>query len=329
MYLARTNIRNQTHYYIRDTYLDGFCLKSRDIFYLGTDPSRYIIYSNGHGFYFDEVIEETLAQFGLHPDQNELEHIFWDFLDPEIKRVITGFQRPFSKPETVSPKPCPPVHVFDKRRIHYLKFAQMDQRNLNKIPLKLFRALHGKSRDEIEQYFWVQERVLSLNELKTYVYTIFDLKCFFLEGAAGQRPQDLSQNKMDQFFIEAVCRLNDDKEFWVGMALSDMLNEYLLRYVIMYFDYEFPHYSPFQNNLQDFMNRHRTFLPPKKVRLNMKEASRLFETSWDRLKQMDLKSFNRLYRKMALKHHPDQGGSQEKFVKLAKYYEGLLRKKER
>ena len=329
MYLARTKIKNQIHYYIRDTYQDGPHLKNRDVFDLGTDPSRYIIYSSGHGYYFDEVIEDTLEQFGLYPDQNELERIFWDFLDPEIKRVISGFQRSSNRAKATSQNTDPPVHLFDKRRIHYLKFAEMDQRNLNRLPRKLFKVLHGKSRDEIEQYFWVQERILQPNEIKTYVYTIFDLQRFFIELIATQRPKALNQTQTDEFFIDAVCTLNDDETFWSGMALFDRLGEYLVKYVIMYFDYGFPRVSPFQNYLYDFMNRHRSYLPPKKVRLKMEEAARLFETSWEKLKEMDINSFNRLYRKMALKHHPDQGGNKETFVKLATYYQGLLDKKMR
>jgi len=329
MYLARIKIKDQTHYYIRDTYQDGPYLKSRDVFDLGTDPFKYIIYLGGHSYYYDEVIEDTLSQFGLHPDQDELDRIFWEFLNPEIKRVIRGFQRSSKKSKSDSLETYPPIHIFDKRRIHYLKFAQMDQRNLSKMPLKLFKVLHGKSRDEIEQYFLVQERILQPNELGTYVYTIFDLQRFFPEVIATQRPQDLNQTKMDEFFIDAVCRLNDDKKFWACMEMSDGLKDYLVKYVIMYFDNEFPRHSPFQNYLYEFMNRHRTYLPPKKVRLNMEEASRLFETSWEKLKQMDLKSFNRLYRKMVLKHHPDKGGNHETFVKLTKYYQGLLQKKMR
>lgn len=329
MYLARRKIKNQIHYYIRDTYQDGPYLKSRDVFDLGTDPSRYIIYSSGHGYYFDEVIEDTLEQFGLYPDQNELEHIFWDFLDPEIKRVIIGFQRPFSRPKATAQDTETPVHLFDKRRIHYLKFGEMDQRSLHRLPRKMFKVLYEKSRDEIEQYFWVQERILQPNEIKAYVYTIFDLQRFFIERMAAQRPQDLNQAKMDQFFIDEVCALNADEAFWAGMGISDRLGEYLVKYVIMYFDYGFPRVSPWQSYLYDFMNRHRSYLPPKKVRLNMEEAARLFETRWEKLKEMDVDSFSRLYRKMALKHHPDQGGNQETFVKLAKYYQGLIYKKKR
>jgi hypothetical protein len=327
MYLARMKIKDQTHYYIRETYPDGTCLKCRDVFHLGTDPSKHIIYLDAHGYYYDEAIEETLAQFGLYPDQDELDHIFWDFLDPEIKRVIRGFQRSFDNAKTDLSEPHPQVHMFDKRRIHYLRFAQMDQRNLGKMPLKVFNVLHGKSRDEIEQYFLGQERILRPNELRIYVYTIFDLQRFFLELIATQRPDDLNQIKMDEFFVDAVCRLNDDKKFWAGMETSDRLQDYLIKYVIMYFDNEFPRRSLFQDYLRDFMNRHRTYLPPKKVRVNMEEAARLFETSREKLKQMDLKCFNRLYRKMALKHHPDKGGDHETFVKFTKYYHGLLRKK--
>jgi hypothetical protein len=329
MYLARRKIKNQTHYYIRDTYREGPYLKSRDVFDLGKDPSVYVIYASGHGYYFDEVIEETLAQFGLYPDQDELEHVFWDFLDPEIKRVIIGFQRPVDKSRTTGQDTDSPLHLFDRRRIHYLKFGEMDQRNLNRLPSKLFQVLHGKSRDEIEQYFWVQERILQPNEIKGYVYTIFDLQRFFTEQTAAHRPQGLNQAKMDEFFIGEVCTLNNDETFWAGMEVSDRLSEYLIKYVIMYFDYVFPQVSPFQSYLYDFMNRHRSYVPAKKVRVNMAEAARLFETSWEKLKEMDIPSFSRLYRKMALKHHPDQGGSQETFVKLGKYYQGLLDKKKR
>jgi len=327
MYLARIRKKDQTHYYIRDTYHDGPYLKSRDVFDLGTDPSKHIIYLGAHGYYYDEAIEEALAQFELHPDQDELDHIFWDFLDPEIKRVIKGFHRSFDNSKTDPQETYPRVHIFDKRRIHYLRFAQMDQRSLSKMPPKLFHVLHGKSRDEIEQYFLVQERILQPNELRIYVYTIFDLQQFFSEFIAAQRPQDLNQTKMDEFFIDAVCRLNDDKNFWAGMEMSDRLQDYLVKYVIMCFDNEFPRPSLFRDYLHGFMNRHRTYLPPKKVRVNMEEAARLFETSWEKLKRMDLKCFNRLYRKMALRHHPDKGGDPETFVKLTKYYQGLLQKK--
>jgi hypothetical protein len=132
---------------------------------------------------------------------------------------------------------------------------------------------------------------------------------------------------MDAYFIQKICRLNDDTVFWSGMTASDALQPYLTKYAIMYFDYDFFASSPFQSYLNDFRNRHRQYRPPELVRKNMAEAAHLFETSWETLKKMDMKSFMRLYRKQALKHHPDKGGDQETFVKLTRLYEGILRKK--
>ena len=93
MYLARTTTERPTRFFIRETYQEGDLLKSRSVFDLGTDPSRYIVYPGGRGFYFDEKMEETLHDQGLNPTQDDLDHIFWEFLDPAIKRVINGFQR--------------------------------------------------------------------------------------------------------------------------------------------------------------------------------------------------------------------------------------------
>jgi len=326
MYLARKINNRQTHYYIRDTYQDGVCLKSRDVFDLGINPSRYIKYPGGNAYYFDETVEESLAKQGLHPTQDELDNIFWEFLDPEIKRVIKGFQRTSNKNTPDPPETNKTVHLFDKRRIHYLRFAHTDQRHLYKLPTKFFKALGDKSRDEIEQYFITQERILKSHELKTYVYTIFDLQQFFNQASA-QGPQGLNPAQMDDFFIDAVCRLNDDKSFWAGMELFDRLQEYLIKYVVMYFDYDFPGRSPFLDYLNDFRNRHRVHEPPKKVRIKIEDAARLFETSWEKLKQMDLRTFNQLYRRQALKHHPDQGGNKATFIQLTEIYKELLRKK--
>lgn len=124
-----------------------------------------------------------------------------------------------------------------------------------------------------------------------------------------------------------TCLIKADENFWAGWESWDWLQEYLVKYVIMYFDFEIPRHSPFQDYLNDFRNRHRTYTPPQKVRIKMEEAGRLFETGWEKLKKMDLRAFSRLYRKMAMKHHPDQGGDPETFMKLKEIYEGLVGKK--
>lgn len=329
LYLARKPMGNQTDYHIRETYADGNCLKSRDLFHLGTDPSRYIIYPGGKGYYFDEVVEETLREQGAKPNQDELDRIFWDFLDPEIQRVIRGFDKkkkqPFSGPNTGVQE----FHLFDRRRIHFLRFGSMDQRHIQRMPAKFFRTLRAKSRDEIEQHFMWEERILRPHELIRYLSTIFGFQRHLLYSRPDQTGGNAHQEKLDTLFMESVCALNRDDTFWTGMPRTDALQEYLRRYVVLYFDHAAWQAAPIPRYLHEFMNRHRSYRPPEKVRLSMAEASRLFETPWENLRQMDAGTFTRLYRKQALKFHPDQGGSQKTFVRLTKLYESLMKKKRR
>jgi len=329
MYLAQEWIKQQTHYYIRETFQEGSQSKSRILFDLGTDPAQYIIYPGGKGYYFDEVVEDTLREQGLTPTQDELDQIFWDFLDPEIQRVIQGFERKTEKQVSGSDEDAQDFHLFDKRRIHFLRFGSMDQQHIHRMPDKFFRALSAKSRDEIEQYFMREERIIHPRELTRYLSVIFGFQRHFLYSRPDQTGGYIQQEKVDTQFIESVCSLNKDDTFWAGMPGTDGLQAYLRRYVILYFDHAVQRVSPIPRYLHEFMNRHRTYRPPKKVRLNMAEASRLFETTWKNLRQMDSDAFTRLYRKQALKFHPDQGGSHKTFVKLTKLYENLMKRKDR
>lgn len=321
MYLARNINSNQTDYIIRESYRDGDSLKSRDLFYLGPDPSKYIIYPGGKSYYFDEVVEDVLIERGARPTQDELDQIFWEFLDPEIQRVIEGFERKIKAPLSGPDIANHVFHLFDKRRTHFLRFGSMDQKRLSHLPNKFFGALRNKSRDEIEQYFMREEGIIRPRELIRYLSVIFGFQQHLLDS----RP---NQEKVDTLFIESVCALNNDETFWAGMPGTELLQGYLRRYVIAYFDFATQWVAPIPRYLHEFMNRHRTHQPPKKVRLNMAEASRLFETTWKNLHQMDSDTFTKLYRRQALKFHPDQGGDQEAFVKLTKLYENLLKKKD-
>ena len=161
-------------------------MRSRDVFDLGTDPTQYIIYPGGKGYYFDEVLEETLRERGINPTQDELDSIFWDFLDPEIQRVIQGFEKKTKKslsgPDTV----VQDFHLFDRRRIHFLRFGSMDQQDIHRMPDKFFRALSAKSRDEIEQYFMREERIIRPRELIRYLFVIFGLQHHLLYSRPDQ-----------------------------------------------------------------------------------------------------------------------------------------------
>jgi len=331
MYLARKTIDHKTRYYIRASYAVGASFESRDLFDLGSDPSQHIIYPGGHGYYYDDIIEETLAEHGFVPSQEDLDKIFWEFLDPEIRRVVEGFDRTDHKSATrtcdFKADTVQAVHLFDKRRVLYLKSGQVNQHHIHRTSPRLFAACHDKSRDELEQAFLMQERILSFRERATYVYVIFDLQRFFTEPQVRKKSGRGNLKTLDEYFIEELCRLNDDLEFWMGMPSTDRLQEYLIRYAIMFFDFELPRRSPMQDAMWEFMNRHRRHRPPPKVQAKMEDAQRLFGVVWKELKTMNREALSRLYRQLALKYHPDCGGDPETFIALTALYEALMNRK--
>ena len=187
------------------------------------------------------AVEDGLLAAGVKPDPEALEDIFWPFVDFEIKRVVEPFrQRSKTSKQRAGLNPAQEarihaaVHVFDKRRAHYLKFGRMDQGNIGRMPGVLLKGLTGKSRDEVEQRFIAEEQRLTPNEQKEYVYVIFNLQRFFKEIVAQRFPQGLNQEKLDRFFLEDICRLNQAPEFWGRRQTREALHEYLVRYAIMF-----------------------------------------------------------------------------------------------
>jgi hypothetical protein len=334
LYLAQKNINGQNHYFIRESYPRGACVLSRDLVDLGPDPGRYILYPGGNSFYIDDTIENSLIDRGRQPDPDQLEDIFWRFVHPEIRRVLEAFRsrekrhqanRRKSRPQKIAQAG---IHIFDKRRIHFLRFGQMDQRNLARLPQKMFYGVSGKSRDEIEQMFMEMESELAVREYKSYAYVIFDLQHHFHESFARRNPQMLSQEKVDENFIEQVCRLNSDAKFWAGMPSGNNLGEYLIRYVLMYFDHDYAPASFVDEYLRQFINSRRQYRPPQKNRtVILKEASTVFGRTEEVLKNMTRKELSSLYRQKAQELHPDKGGEHDRFVELTEAYNELVRLK--
>lgn len=326
MYLARYYKRGRTHYVIRQSYADGNGLSSRNLFDLGHDPSQFITYVGGKGYYYSEQLTETLSQAGIDADDTQLDRLLFDFLDPEIQRVIVGFDRSRNRtaPSAITEKGSPfaAPHLFDRRRYHYLRFGQSDQRHIGRIPNHIFRPLYAKSRDELEQYFMAQEGRLRTHELSNYVSTIFELRRFIPDRETDAPLLE----QMDRHFVSRLCRLDTDEIFWAGIPTGYRLRDYLGRYAIVYFDLDPPHQSPWQAYVEDFINRHRAYRPPPKVRIKLEEAGRLFGMQWKVLKTLDKRSLTRLYRRLALKHHPDLGGDPELFRRLTDYYKILLKR---
>lgn len=334
MYLALKQIKGKTHYFIRESYRHAQQFLSRDLIALGPDPGRYIVYPGGNSFYIDTAIEEQLSNLGIDADQEVLEELFWRFLNPEIRRAVEPFRwradrsRKRQKSEEHAKSFNQPVHIFDQRRIHFLKFGQIDQRGIGRLPQTLLRVLHRKSRDEIEQVFLDMETVLPPREYKAYTYAIFNLQQFFFESFAETAPQMLNQSQVDDYFIKQVCALNGDSSYWAGMPAAAHLSEYLVRYVCMYFDHDFAPGNLLEDYIRNFINSRRAYRPPKPSgAADLKEASVLFGESNEALDRLNRTELARCYRRQALKLHPDQGGNHEIFVKLTEAYHRLLRTK--
>jgi hypothetical protein len=327
MYLARHRIDGKTHFIIRQSYPATGCFRSRDLFNLGTDPSRFIYYPGGNSYYYDACIEDALSQKGLNIQQDDLDPIFFEFLTPEIQRVITGFDRGFRHKANISqngePGKAPPIHDFDKRRFHYLRFGHSQQRNIHRVPEKVFRLLQNKSRDELEQYFLTEERRLRHHEKGLYLATIFRLAAFQPRADANQP----LFAQLDGYFMDRLCRLNRDNLFLAGEPEPKGLFEHLIRYVIIYFDFEPRYTNPDHIYINEFIRRHRRYRPMGKTKIKIKEIENLFGYEWKALKRMNRTKLTRLFRRLALKHHPDQGGDAETFRRLTQYYRALLHRK--
>ena len=334
MYLAQKYVNGQTCYFIRESYPHEGYLLSRDLIDLGPDPGGYIIYPGGNSFYIDEIIEDKINDRGRDADPALLEDIFWRFLRPEIRRVLEPFRSREKRHQIYRRKNRPhetkqtEIHIFDKRRIHFLRFGEIDQRNMARLPQKMFHKLLNKSRDEIEQLLMDMERELAVREYKTYAYVIFDLQQYFYEPFARTNPQMLSQDKIDEYFLKQVCRLNTDPLFWAGMMCGNGLSEYLVRYAVMYFDYDFATGSLMDEYMRQFINSRRDYHPPHRNRtVILQEASVIFGQTKEDLKKMSPRELGRHYRQRAQQLHPDKGGDQDRFVKLTEAYHELLRTK--
>ena len=329
MYLAFETINAQPAYILRESSMVDSRLTHRDLFDLGPDPSVFIKYIGSRAFYFDEAIETAIKPIKPDFDSDELEDIFWPWIRPDIRRSVETFKKresSFYKGKKLDPglrrKIDTQVHPFDKRRIHFLKFGAMDQGPVENMPPKLFKDLPGWSRDEIEQRLMRQEAVLKARDLKSYVYTVFDLQRFFKSFLAKKMPHALDQEKVDAFFIKEFCRLN--KRLF---DRQDQPHRYMTRYLFMFFDHLYANTTLLDDFAREFMNRHRFYAPPKPENpVSDDQALKLFEISAKQLRTMTKTQLTRRYREIARSAHPDAGGSDEKFVALNNAFHRLLEK---
>jgi len=131
----------------------------------------------------------------------------------------------------------------------------------------------------------------------------------------------MDQDKVETFFLEEICRINKDL-----FGLTSHLDDYLIRYLIMFFDNEYADTILLDEMERAFRFRHRSFNHPPPKAFSAGKARTLFHISKEELKNLNKRSLTRIYRKLARKHHPDRGGSHDKFVEINNAYQILLGK---
>ena len=145
-------------------------------------------------------------------------------------------------------------------------------------------------------------------------------------------PAAIDPVKVDHYFVEELCLLNSDENYFRGLNYNDIdtLHPYLIRYLIMYFDNDYDLGTIWNSYFDDFVSGHRSYRPPnggEDIFRSEKEACNCLGISPARLKKMNQQELTRCYRKLAKETHPDRGGDKGKFIEVREAYELLIKKK--
>jgi hypothetical protein len=303
-------------------------LKSRDLLDLGADISAHIEYAGSHGFWLNPEIEENLLKMEINYIPEDLEAVFKPFLRPDIQRVIDRFDR-VRRPQgqngcNLEELACAQrsAHQFEARRLYYLRLGRIDSGELGVKHWKFLNIFLCKSRDEIENILEEMERQLPPGEYATYVYASLGI-ALLLPRVLRDHPGGIEQEKMDRFVIEALCRINSDETFFLGVDgdKNTGLHPYLMKYAWLYFDF------PFQANLgfkQSSFEQKFGRPPVSRPVTNVHTAYAVFGISEEQFGKMSRDDLIRLFRRKAKKNHPDRGGKHESFLALSRAYELLL-----
>ena len=337
MYLAQKQCGFKKTFCLRQSFPDGDRFLCRELYDLGGNPAEFIIYPGGNAFYFRDTLIQSLTDQGINDADQKLERIMFPFLPPEIQRIIQqvshfGREKRVALSRDAMARQQAHLHVFDRRRLFYLRFGRIDPPAVLMRPHKFLNQLIEKSRDEIEYHFQKLEYRLRLRERKNYVYAAMDLGRHFPGEFARLFPAGLDPEKLDEAFLSELCQLNRDPVFQEGPPgfRSDpgRLSEYLVRYAVLWFDFEFGQKPPQAQIFEEFVRSRAHFQPPPPgPTINIEKALTVFELSRDEHRQMSRAQITRIYRRQAMTCHPDQGGESEKFIELKEAYEVLTRGK--
>ncbi|OPL16190.1 MAG: hypothetical protein AVO38_08990 [delta proteobacterium ML8_D] len=334
MYLVRQCQKDDSiKYLIRYSYQgETGAWLNKNLFNLGPDPEKYIVYVGDRAFYIDPSVEEAISSQGVTYNYNELEAIFIPFLDPEIRRVMEQFdkrgasRRRYSKAELAVMQRD--IHPFDRRRMCFLKFCHTNIEDLSNQPLPFFNILLNKSRDEIEQVIEEMEFMLSLPEKKNYLYAIFDIPRRFAPRLTRFLPDAQDLELIDKYLLEEICRLDRDSTFLDQGAVpweTKGIHPYLRKYLIQYFDILYRRPVTYTSAGYRTQGDRRVWQPPAKS--SDKKHFKAMGISANEFSRMGRKEFIFLFRRKAKEMHPDKGGNHEAFIALQQAYQILIHRK--
>jgi hypothetical protein len=173
------------------------------------------------------------------------------------------------------------------------------------------------------------ECVLRPHEMRPYLFTALHLQVHFPHHLLRHEPAALARETVDSYFVEALCSLNRDAEFFAGMDVQDRstLHPYLAKYLILYFDSEFE-WQRRPESVREFARRRQFFRHvPAGKRMEIGVACRIFGMSREEMARMNRKELVRLYRRKAKKLHPDKGGDKESFIRMAEAFACIIERK--
>lgn len=330
MYLAQKATPHGVYHVLRQSFWDGSVYRSRDVIELGRNPEKFIVYSGDVHYQLASIIYDALEEKGVEVDEDELEDLFFPFLDPYVRYKLEPFRNRHkyrkwqSMGEDERLRVIAETHFLDKRRIHFLRFGHCTTEIVDKSP-PLYKVLLNKSRDEIEQLIMKREMDLQPREFNNYLFSIFDLQRFFIARYARTIPSTLDQEQVDEYFLREYCRLDQDLRFWAGYNRKGRTPKYLLRYLFMYFDMAHDGDLSWNAMGQRFRRARRAYRPPVSAeKMTVSQAVAVFGVSHEQIAAMTKKQLTSLYRKKAHSMHPDKGGDHDQFVRLTAAYNELL-----
>lgn len=334
MYLAKLQHGSTIHYQLRQSLVTDKELHDYTIlFKLGAQPSDYFTIIEDHVVIFAEVLLQTLTQAIGKDPETLLENLLFEFFPRSVQQKLNTFKArttEYRGPLNVDEQKAiqAQVHIFDRRRLYYLRYGAVDQSRLTKLHEKCCRPLLGQSRDEREYYFMAEEKVIEPGSYFQYIFAIFNLQKHFRQSFAPWLPEALAMKEVADQFTKVICILQKDNTFWQAQTGGTFLHAHLTRYLWMFFDFV-PHRPSFQRDFaRAFMGNHRTFKwPEKKVEVPPEKIEEIFGVSHSHLTALKKEELTRLYRKKAMKLHPDKGGDAEQFILLTEVYTTLLNKK--